>query len=245
MVSEGDHSTIHQIGNFTELNAAAGETYNYSIDWGDGSTPDTGVPGHLRFVPRGAGQDAIGDFDGDHVYADEGTYAVSVTVTNTKGISAVIFFNITVSDLPPVVSPIGLIFLAPTGSTVIDPQTVQVSNITSRVLTYAATFTGTGNWLDFNPKTASINPGATQTIVVSPNIKNLDPGVYSGSITLTFPDGSTQRIATLLVISNTIVAKTKSVCDSGKYSRWLCEPLPKPLPKNPPEPIAIFDWVMW
>ena len=27
--------------------------------------------------------------------------------------------------------------------------------------------------------------------MVSPNIKSLDPGVYTGSITLTFPDGST------------------------------------------------------
>ena len=37
--------------------------------------------------------------------------------------------------------------------------------------------------------------------------------------------------------------KIKSVCFSGKKSKLLCDPFIKPLPKNPPEPIAIFDCI--
>ena len=35
-------------------------------------------------------------------------------------------------------------------------------------------------------------------------------------------------------------AKTKSVLCSGRYSRWVWVPKCHPLPRNPPEPIAIL-----
>jgi hypothetical protein len=35
--------------------------------------------------------------------------------------------------------------------------------------------------------------------------------------------------------------KMKSVCFSGRKSRWPWVPCRKPLPHNPPEPSAIFD----
>ena len=37
----------------------------------------------------------------------------------------------------------------------------------------------------------------------------------------------------------------KSVRLSGRNSSWLCVPSPSPLPNSPPEPIAIFDWMMF
>jgi len=36
----------------------------------------------------------------------------------------------------------------------------------------------------------------------------------------------------------------KSVVRSGRNSSWPCEPFSSPLPKTPPEPIAICDWMM-
>ena len=40
-------------------------------------------------------------------------------------------------------------------------------------------------------------------------------------------------------------AKMKSVCRSGRKSRWVCVPLSQPLPVTPPEPIAIDACVEW
>ncbi len=37
-------------------------------------------------------------------------------------------------------------------------------------------------------------------------------------------------------------ANTKSVWASGRNPEPACEALPMPLPKNPPEPTAIFAW---
>ena len=39
--------------------------------------------------------------------------------------------------------------------------------------------------------------------------------------------------------------KMKSVCSSGKKARFVCEPLPKPFPTAPPEPIAVMDCNTW
>jgi hypothetical protein len=45
--------------------------------------------------------------------------------------------------------------------------------------------------------------------------------------------------------SSPSTAKMKSVERSGRNSSWACVPLPQPLPNMPPEPMAIFDWMMW
>ena len=43
--------------------------------------------------------------------------------------------------------------------------------------------------------------------------------------------------------SSPTVQKMKSVSCSGTYFSLVCVPFRKPLPFNPPEPIAIFDWL--
>ena len=45
--------------------------------------------------------------------------------------------------------------------------------------------------------------------------------------------------------SSEITEKMKSVCCWGRKFRPLWVPWRKPLPARPPEPIAIFDWLMW
>ena len=39
--------------------------------------------------------------------------------------------------------------------------------------------------------------------------------------------------------------KMKSVDCSGTKSSWDWDPLAIPFPVNPPDPIAIFDWIIW
>ena len=45
--------------------------------------------------------------------------------------------------------------------------------------------------------------------------------------------------------SSAITAKIKSVSVSGRKSKYAWEPSWYPLPFIPPEPIAIFDWVIF
>ena len=46
-------------------------------------------------------------------------------------------------------------------------------------------------------------------------------------------------------ISSEIKVNTKSVCFSGKKSNLLWLPVKNPFPSIPPEPIAIFDCIIW
>ncbi len=45
--------------------------------------------------------------------------------------------------------------------------------------------------------------------------------------------------------SSPMTAKMKSVWRSGRNSSCAWLPCIQPLPNTPPEPIAIFDWMMW
>ena len=85
---------ITNVVTFTDpgyVNSAAGtdEQFTYSIDWGDGTTPDTGtatvdVAGSLPTAGT-ASPLTKGSFDGSHTYAADGRYNVTVTVTDDDG----------------------------------------------------------------------------------------------------------------------------------------------------------------
>ena len=70
------------------------DTHTAVIDWGDGTGP-TAVS-----VAETAG---AGTLSAHHVYADDGTYSVSVIVTDDEGASGSDTVSITVGNLPPVV----------------------------------------------------------------------------------------------------------------------------------------------
>ena len=133
-------------------------------------------------------------------------YYGAVTLTPTDGkhppVSIAIVLSIVPAGSPaaPVVSPTGLVFLGTTGASVL-PQTFHISNLTSSVLKYTATASATTNWFSLSLTSSSIIAAATQSITVTPSIGNLNPGVYPGSVLLTFGDGSTQTVALLLVVS--------------------------------------------
>ena len=46
-------------------------------------------------------------------------------------------------------------------------------------------------------------------------------------------------------VSSAKTEKIKSVCFSGKKLSRLWVPASKPFPQNPPEPMAILDWIEW
>ena len=131
-----------------------------------------------------------------------------VTLTPTDGkhppMSIAIVLSIVPAGaiVPPGVSPSGLVFLAESGGTV-SSQSLLVSNFTSAPVTFTGVSSASPSWFDFNPKSGTITGAQTTPITVTPSIAKLTPGVYPGSIVLTFSDGSTQTVDLLLVISST------------------------------------------
>ena len=69
------------------------DTHTATVDWGDGS------PVQNATIIAGVGAGAIG---GTHVYADDGTYTVTVNVADNNGGSASQSFNVLVKNVPPV-----------------------------------------------------------------------------------------------------------------------------------------------
>lgn len=80
-------------------NGATQETFSYSIDWGDGTASTIGIPTILE--EGSPGMPTRGSFGGQHVYADNGTYTVRVTVTDDDGGVAVETFQVLVTNVAP------------------------------------------------------------------------------------------------------------------------------------------------
>ena len=109
-VDEGATLTITDLGAFTDPafadpNLGNAKAFTYSIDWGDGTAPDQGVPtidqaGSTGVLTRGS-------LDGSHIYADDGPYTVSVTVTDDDGHSDTETFRVTVANVTPTLSVVG------------------------------------------------------------------------------------------------------------------------------------------
>mgnify|MGYP000948042177 CR=1 FL=1 len=89
--------SITDIGTFTDPGYT--DTFEYSIDWGDGTATDTGVPD--VDTSGGPGTPAGGSFDGSHVYAADGVYTVAVTITDRDGGEDTKTFDVTVGDTAP------------------------------------------------------------------------------------------------------------------------------------------------
>ena len=95
-VDEGTLLSLPDIGTFTDAGFGAGETFTYEIDWGDGTSADTGSA--TIDTPGGPGTPTAGSFDGAHVYSAEGVYTVTVTVTDDDGGADVETFQVEVVD---------------------------------------------------------------------------------------------------------------------------------------------------
>ncbi len=113
VMDNADLTLIAQTGaNFTD--PGAGDTHTAFIQWGDGQS-EAGV------VQQGRG---LGSVLADHVYADNCSYTVTVTITDDDGASTPDSFVVTVENVAPTVTPIDRIFING------QARTVQVASFT-------------------------------------------------------------------------------------------------------------------
>lgn len=133
-----------------------------------------------------------------------GTVKISSTgATNDPQFVSVIFTVLPAgSNLGPIVQPAGMIFSAVAGAEPPGSQTITIQSTSSNPLTFTSgrvTASG-GNWIQSLPENGNITQTQPVRIVVQPLTKDLGPGVYRGSLTLSFSDGNTRTIALLLVV---------------------------------------------
>jgi PKD repeat protein len=79
------------------------DTHTATIDWGDGSVVDIGTVNESPFGPPGSTAGMDGTVSGNHVYADNGVYNVTVTVTDDDGAATSDTITITVLNVAPTV----------------------------------------------------------------------------------------------------------------------------------------------
>jgi len=97
------------------------EKFTYVIDWGDGTPPEFGEA--PIDIPGGPGVPTQGSLDGSHVYADNGVYTVTITISDDDGGTTVATLTVTVRNVAPdlivpdecqIIVPGGTVHLTPT-----------------------------------------------------------------------------------------------------------------------------------
>jgi PKD repeat protein len=109
-IAEGSLLTINNIGMIIDPGfdnpdrpvGASFETFTYSIDWGDGSALDMGTATIDQIGSNGV--PTLASFDGAHVYADNGTYTVKITVHDDDGDTAMGTFKVDVTNVAPMLT---------------------------------------------------------------------------------------------------------------------------------------------
>ena len=100
------------------------------------------------------------------------------------------------------VRPTGLIFAARAGTSSPGSQTVRLATAAPGTLDFVSgllTFDG-GNWLEVLPRNGSLAAADVRRVVVQPALGAIAPGVYRGSLTLLFADGSCHTVNILFVV---------------------------------------------
>ncbi len=166
-----------QVASFSDADGDPASHYTATITWGDGNT-STGT-----IQSNGSGGFNV---IGTNTYAEEGSYPVTITITDTDGSTAMAASTASVADAPWTVGAI----TAPAAPTLVNTG-----------ISVTATFTDPGgpgdthtavwSWGDGTTSTGTVNPdsGATGTGSVSGNHTYTAAGLYTITLTVMDDDG--------------------------------------------------------
>lgn len=165
-----DYNATINLGTFTDPGA---DTWSGTVDWGDGTPADT-----LSFLSSGS------PISAGHIYADNNTYTVTVTVDDGDGPSGFDTFQLTVTNIAPVLTIAG------------NQKSDEGSNTAKTVAGFElGTFTDVGvndadwavdvTWGDSGSDTFTALPG----VPMNHEHTYADEGVYTVTVKVTDKDG--------------------------------------------------------
>ena len=200
--NEGASTPFTVNGTFTDPAGALDQAYTAVVKWGDTTTSTA--------VVSGSGNPFSYSFSGNHTYAQNGTYNVTVSVTDKDGgtgTSAVT--TVTVANVAPTVStPV----VAPTSTNegASTPFTVS-GTFTDPANALDQAYTAVVNWGDGTPSNTAVVSGASNPFNYSfiGNHTYAQSGSYNVTISVTDKDGGIgASSATVVTVAN--VAPTVS-----------------------------------
>jgi trimeric autotransporter adhesin len=217
---------------FNILNAGKGQmSWNTSVSTSSGGNwlaafPNNGVTDASS--PSAPPQIRVNVFPGT---LTAGVYYGYVKVTSAGANNSPQYVSVVLnllspgSHVGPLVQPTGMIFVAASGgeSPGSQPVLVQSLNTSSLTFTSGLSTSAGGNWLTVLPPGGTVTAGQPATIVVQPRVGGLAPGVYQGTLTLSFSDGSIRTVTVVFVVtasasavpaSHTIADATGPACPS-------------------------------
>jgi len=142
-----------------------------------------------------------------------GVYSGSVTVTSASGTPATVAVTLTVTSLTTTglaVSPASLSFFFAEGGSTPAAQTLSVTSMPAVAFTAATTSSG---WLSVSP--ASATTPASLTVAVNP--AGLNPGSYTGMVTLSAPGATQVTVSVYLTVAPGLPSIT-SVLNAASYA---------------------------
>jgi len=136
-----------------------------------------------------------------------GDYYGLVTI-KPNNINSLQIVSVVLSVLPPtqspgaVVEPTGFLFVGAPGGAVPAAQNGRISNPSTAILPFntASTFSSPSTWFKYQPTGGNVVPGQALSFSVQP-VENLSAGIYGGSLSFLFLDGSTRVVNLLLVVA--------------------------------------------
>ena len=162
---------------FTDV--GAGDTHTATIDWDDGSPLD-----NVGSV--------TGNVAGSHVYADNGTFTVTITVTDDDGGFGLDTIVVTVANAAPVVSA------GPNQPGVVEGATVNLAPATFTDVGSGDTHTFTIDWDDGTIDGPTAAAGGN----VPGSHAYADNGIYTVTVTVTDDDGGNDSDTLVVTVAN-------------------------------------------
>jgi uncharacterized repeat protein (TIGR03803 family) len=196
--TEGLSTGTSTVATFTDVdpNATASD-FTASIDWGDGTTT-TGT-----IVAQNGGGFAV---DGTHTYAEEGKYAVGVTITDAGGSTTSAGSSATVADAP--LSATSVSISGTEGSTT---GTIPVATFTdANPNATVSDFTATIDWGDGATSAGTIVAQSGGGFAVDAAHTYADEGEYTVGVSINDAGGSTASATSKATVADIALANGSS-----------------------------------